>query len=89
MSLSLEGLKLLGEFVAEPKRLNELGPDGVVLFIFACVDDDELLVGLGVTGLMGFDNTKDGSRLVSAVRGDNAGEGIDVGGIPYGCGCKP
>jgi hypothetical protein len=50
---------------------------------------DELLVGLGVTGLMGFDNTIDGSRRVSAVRGDNAGEGIDVGGMPYGCGCRP
>lgn len=43
-----------------------------------------LLLELGVTGLTGFDNTKDGSRLVSAVRGDNAGEGIDAGGIPYG-----
>jgi hypothetical protein len=52
--------------------------------LFAGVDEDELLVGLGVTGLMGFDNTIDGSRRVSAVRGDNAGEGIDVGGIPYG-----
>jgi hypothetical protein len=33
-------------------------------------------------GLTGFDNTRFESRRVSAVRGDNAGVGIGVGGIP-------
>lgn len=45
-----------------------------------------LLLELGVTGRTGFDNTKDESRRVSAVRGDNAGDGIGDGGMPYGCG---
>ena len=37
---------------------------------------------MGVTGLTGFDNTRDDeSRRASAVRGDNA-DGSDVGGIP-------
>lgn len=50
------------------------------LLLFA--DVGALLLELGVTGLTGFDNTKDESRRVSAVRGDNAGDGIGDGGIP-------
>lgn len=37
---------------------------------------------LGVTGLTGFDNTKGESRRASAVRGDSAGDGIGLVGIP-------
>jgi hypothetical protein len=84
------GLKPLGElFAAAPIRWNEFGPTGIELLRFDWDIEAGLLLEFGVTGLIGFDNTKDGSRRVSAVRGDNAGEGIDVGGIPYGWGCMP
>lgn len=52
-------------------------------------DVGTLLLELGVTGLTVFDNTKGESRRVSAVRGDNAGDGIGAGGMPYGCGWRP
>lgn len=39
---------------------------------------------LGVIGLKGLDNTRFESRLASIVRGDTAGDGIGVAGIPYG-----
>lgn len=52
-------------------------------------DEGALLLEFGVTGLTVFDNTKDESRRVSAVRGDNDGDGIGDGGIPYGCGWIP
>lgn len=80
LSLSLVGLKPCGELAAaEPNRWNEFGP-GVVTLDWD--DGGTLLLELGVTGLTGFDNTKDESRRVSAVRGDNAGDGIGAGGMP-------
>ena len=59
------------------------------------LDDCKLFVGcellLGVTDLIGFDNTNgDESRRLSDDRGDNAGGGIGVGGMaPYGWGGIP
>lgn len=36
----------------------------------------------GVIGRIGFDKTKFDSRLASMVRGETAGDGIGVAGIP-------
>lgn len=61
--------------------MNEFGPVVVVL-LDDCGVSGTLLLEFGVTGRTGFDNTRGESRRESAVRGDNAGDGIADGGNP-------
>ena len=83
LKLSLSrGLKLRGELEVAGWKLLLFGPvvDVLLLVDWELFEGCELL--LGVTGLIGFDNTTgDESRRESKERGDRAGGGIGVGGI--------